>query len=238
MGRPAAGRPRPVEPAQVRGVHTGRLGQRAPVEYQQEGIEEEEVATAAGIDHPRLGQHRQHVGRAGQGVGRLNAGALHHAYEIGPVRRPRRGGRGHREDGPLHGTHHGAPGQLGGVADGFDQHGGTHAGLPCGGHALTHSPQELGEDHARVPAGAHERAVADGLADLGQAGPGFDPLQLADHGFEGEGHVGARVTVGHRVDVEAVDVRLVHAQGISVAPHHGAEIVGAERRRGGHGKGC
>jgi hypothetical protein len=30
----------------------------------------------------------------------------------------------------------------------------------------------------------------------------------------------------------------VQSQGVPVAPHHGAEIVGAERRRGGHGLGC
>ena len=71
-----------------------------------------------------------------------------------------------------------------------------------------------------------------------QAGAGLDLRQLADHGLEGQGHVGARVPVGHRVDVEAVDIGLVQAEGVPVAPHHGAEIVGAQRRRRGHGRGC
>ena len=80
--------------------------------------------------------------------------------------------------------------------------------------------------------------MPDGLAHLGQSGAGLDPVELADHRFEGQGHVGAGVPVGHRIDVEAVDVGLVQPQGVPVAPHHGAQIVGAERRRGGHGLGC
>ena len=70
------------------------------------------------------------------------------------------------------------------------------------------------------------------------AGPGLDALELADHGLEGQGHVRARVPVGHRVDVQAVDDVLVQPERVPVAPHHGAQVVGAERRRGGHGRGC
>jgi hypothetical protein len=55
---------------------------------------------------------------------------------------------------------------------------GAHAGLRRPRHALAHAPQELGEDDARVPPGPHERAVPDGLADLGQPGAGLDALQL------------------------------------------------------------
>ena len=146
--------------------------------------------------------------------------------------------RGHRQDRALHRAHDGPPGQLGGVADGVHQDLGADAGLPGRRHALAHAAQELREDHARVAPGAHQGAVPDGLADLGQAGPGLDALELADHGFEGQRHVGARVPVGHRVDVQAVDVGLVQPEGVPVAPHHGAEVVGAERRRGGHGRGC
>ena len=67
---------------------------------------------------------------------------------------------------------------------------------------------------------------------------GVDALELADHGLEGQGHVGAGVAVGHRVDVQAVDVALVQPEGVPVAPHHGAQVVGAQGRRGGHGRGC
>ncbi len=66
--------------------------------------------------------------------------------------------------------------------------------------------------------------------------PGLDPFELAHHGLEGQGHVGPGVSVGHGVDVEAVDVRLVQPEGVAVAPHDGAQVVGAEGRRGGHGR--
>ena len=104
---------------------------------------------------------------------------------------------------------------------------GPDARLPGAAHALAHAPQELGQDHARVAPGPHEGAVADGLADLGQAGAGRDAVELGDHGLEGQGHVGAGVAVGHRIDVQAVDVGLVEPEGVAVAPHHGAQVVGA-----------
>ena len=105
-------------------------------------------------------------------------------------------------------------------------------------HALAHAPQQLGEDDARVPPGSHQRPVPDGLAHLGQAGSRVDALELADHRLEGQGHVRARVAVGHRVDVQAVDVGLMEAERIAIAPHDGTQIVGAQGRRGAHGRGC
>ena len=109
---------------------------------------------------------------------------------------------------------------------------------PAAAHALAHAPQELGEDHARVAPRPHERAVADGLAHRGQARAGRHALELGHHGLEGQGHVGAGVAVGHRVDIQAVDVPLVRAQRVTEAAHHGAQIVRAQGRQGGHGKGC
>ena len=80
---------------------------------------------------------------------------------------------------------------------------------PAAAHALAHAPQELGEDHARVAPGPHERAVADGPAHLGQRRTGRHTVELGHHGLERQRHVGAGVAVGHRIDVQAVDVRLM-----------------------------
>ena len=68
-------------------------------------------------------------------------------------------------------------------------------------------------------------------------------IQLGDDGLEGQGHVRARVPVGHRVDVQPVDVGLVQPERVPVPPHDGAEVAWtqggwAEGRRGGHGRGC
>jgi hypothetical protein len=51
-------------------------------------------------------------------------------------------------------------------------------------------------------------------------------------------HVGAGIAVGHGIDVQAVDVDLMPAQRIPKAAHHRAQVVCAQRRQGGHGKGC
>ena len=115
---------------------------------------------------------------------------------------------------------------------------GPDPGLPAGGHPLAHPPQELREDHPGIATGPHQGAVADGLADLVQRRPRAHAVQLVDHGLEGQGHVRARVPVRHRVDVEPVDVDLVQPERIAVPAHHGTQVVGAQGRRGGHGRGC
>ena len=250
---PGVGGVRPTGASWVGGRHSGGLWQRAAVQHEQERIEEEEETGASGVDHAGLGQHRQHLGRAGQRLGRPDPGRLDHAHQpVSPsdaTRRPVGGGAGHGEDGALHRAHHGPPGQLGRVRERLDQQRGSDAARAGAwaavgrGHALAHAAQQLGEDHARVAPGAHERTVADGLADVGQRGLTLDRVELAHHGLEGERHVGARVAVGHGVDVQAVDVRLVEAERISVARHHGAQLARAQRhgldgRRGGHQWGC
>jgi hypothetical protein len=217
------------------------LGQGAAVDDEPERIEQEEEAGAPGVDHAGLLEHRQHVGGAGQGIGRHLVGPLHDVEQggLGPHRRRSLGrGRSHREDGPLDRADHGPAGQIGRMGQGVLQLGGPHAVVAGGPEALAHAPQELAEDDPGIPPGPHEGAVPDGLADLGQHGVGGHAVQLGDHGFQGQGHVGAGVAVGHRVDVEAVDVHLVRAQGVPVALHHGTQLGGAQGRPGGHGRGC
>ena len=72
----------------------------------------------------------------------------------------------------------------------------------------------------------------------GQAGPGVDLVQLGDHGFERQGHVGPGVAVGHGIDIQAVDVGLVQSQAVTKSPHHRAQFFCAHYRQGGHGWGC
>jgi hypothetical protein len=144
--------------------------------------------------------------------------------------------RGHGQDGPLDRPHHGPAGQVGRVPQGIGQHLGLHTRLGRLGHALGHPPQELGEDDPRIAPGPHQRAVADGLAHLGQVRPGVDLGQLGHHGFGGQGHVGAGVAIGHGIDIEPVDVRLVQAQPITKALHHRTQLVGAQYRQGGHAR--
>ena len=53
------------------------------------------------------------------------------------------------------------------------------------------------------------------------------PSELGHHRLQGEGHVGAGVAVGHRVDVEPVEALLVGPQGVAVADHAGAQVLGS-----------
>ena len=95
------------------------------------------------------------------------------------------------------------------------------------------APQDLAEDHPAVAAGAHERAVADGLAGVGHRRAGA--LELGDHRLEGQGHVGAGVTVGDGVDVETVDRVLVRPQEVAEGGDRRPQVVSAEELAGRHG---
>ena len=72
---------------------------------------------------------------------------------------------------------------------------------------------DLRQDDPAVPPGAHERRLGDSGADfalgetLGQQGDG---LRHASHG---KGEVGPRIAVGHRIDVEIVDLLFALLEG-------------------------
>ena len=74
--------------------------------------------------------------------------------------------------------------------------------------------------------------MADGLADLLHRRGLRRAIQLTDHRFEGEGHVGAGVAVGHRVDVERVQLVLVGAQGVAVRGHDPPQVAPAPASAG------
>ena len=129
-----------------------------------------------------------------------------------PRRRGRLGGLGRRphdrEDRPLDRAHDGLVGRVGrpGAAR---RDVGRAGGLEVA-ERVGEAPQDLGEDHAGVAPGAHQRAVGDGLADLGHVLGG--PPSSWHHRLEGQRHVRAGVAVGDRVDVQPVQLVLVGAQ--------------------------
>ncbi len=83
--------------------------------------------------------------------------------------------------------------------------------------------QDLRCDHSGVAAGTHEGTVRDCPADLLHALGG---RELRGDRLEREGHVRPGVAVGHRVHVEAVQLLLVHAEGVAVAQHRSAQVGG------------
>ena len=209
------------------------LGQRTTVDNVEERVEEEREPKAAGVDDACFLEHGQQVGRVlDRGVRGLG-GALQEGVERGVVPAGRLGsfcGLAHDgEDGALHRAHHCLIGSVGslaqrrrdlGSADGFER---------C--ERVGHAAQDLRQDHAGVAPRAHERAVRHRLAHV------VHPRGVADlgaHRLERQRHVGPGVAVGHRIDVEQVELVLVAPERVAVAHHDLGERGAVERSERGH----
>ena len=102
----------------------------------------------------------------------------------------------------------GGAGERGSDEDGVDQLTGA-AGELFGGAA-----DQLREDHARVAARAQQRRagdrgddlVAPNLVDRSPLGGAGEPIELLQHGPQGEDHVVAGIAIGDREHVQVVDL--------------------------------
>ena len=112
---------------------------------------------------------------------------------------------------------------------------GKAAGVERGGraNAAFEAAQRLREDDAGVAPGAIERAPGDRVEHLGDGG-GVAGFGGAVDGFaERGGHVRARVAVGHRVDVDGVDLGRGLAEMAGCGHEEGAEGGTVEEVAGG-----
>jgi hypothetical protein len=205
-------------------VVVGGLGQGTPVDHVEQGIDEQHEAGAAGVDHAGLGQHRQELGGVLQGRGRGRRHRVQHLDQPGVTGAVRGVGgvAGDGEDRALHRAHDGGVGQPAGAEKSVGHAGGIHGVTAA--QAVGQAPQDLGQDDPGVAPGAHERAVYDRLLHAGVVGP----LEPGHHRLQGQGHVGAGVAVGDRVDVEPVEPLPVPAQQVSVGDHGGAQVLGGQ----------
>ena len=80
------------------------------------------------------------------------------------------------------------------------------------GKPLAQATQDLAGDDAGIATGAHERAMGHGLAQGGSIGIGRKRGNLAGNGLHRERHVGSRVAIGNRKDVQAVDLLLARGE--------------------------
>ncbi len=170
-----------------------------------EAAEQDEQAVAAGVDDAGLLEGRQLRGRV---LDRDPAGLLHGRQQVLQPEAVRHGLRRRRhladdgEHGALDRRLHGAVGGVLPLHHGPLEHRRVQrVGLPP---HVADAAHDLGEDDAGVAAGAHERALGDGGGHRRDVGD-VALLELLDHGAHGERHVGARVAVRDRVDVEVVD---------------------------------
>ena len=212
-----------------------RLGHRPAVGHVEQHVEQQQEPGAAGVDHPGLGQHRQHLGGAGERVGALGAGGVEHRRR--GRRRPSAAATAasdglahHGEDRALDRPHHRLVGRR------RTPRRGRPAALAASNAVAPRPPRST------MPRRIWERITPElprapmsepwliALHTGGQVAVGA--VELLAHRRQGERHVRAGVAVGHGVDVEPVDARLVGVERVPVArPPPRA----APRRRGASG---
>ena len=202
------------------------LGDRATVDDLQQRGEQQRESFAARVDDPGVAQRGKQLRR----VFDRFAGCLERALEHGHERRVAverfdRLGRGarDREDRALDRAHHRLVRGIAGAPQARAQIDPAH-GIE-GAEAFHESAQDLRRDDAGVSSRAHERTSAHRLAHLGHrvGGP-----QLGAHRLERQRHVRTGVAVGHRVDVEPVQLLLVRAQCVTESEHRLAQICGGQ----------
>ena len=88
---------------------------------------------------------------------------------------------------------------------------------PRRGDPVRDRAEHLAQDHPAVAAGAEQRAAGEGRERGREVDRGVARGRLAERvagGRDGEEHVGAGVSVGHRVDVERVDLLAGGVEGV------------------------
>ena len=196
-----------------------------------------------GVDDPGAGEGLELVGRAGQGHLRGVDGGLAHVGErsAGLGGLDGGGGTGIRdgEDGALLRVGDAGPGRGGpGGERGGEQEGVDHLGVALD-DGVAQAADELADDDPGVAAGGEQDGPLEGAALLHEGGLAEDAGglvgrdDLVDGGVEGEVEVGAGVAVGHREDVEGVDLGAPGREGRTRQQRPVAGVGGGEH--GGHG---
>ena len=177
----------------------------------QHTLEDHQEALAAGVHHTGLLQDGVHLGGVLQGELPLGDGGLQHGLRVvgglaGCVGGPGRRQAGDGEDGALGGLHHRLVGGGHAVIQGDGEIGAVGGILVLQG--LAKAPEEQGEDDAGVAPGPPQQGGGvDGGGLPHRLGLLF--AQLGGGGADGKAHIGARIPVGDREDVELVDLLLL-----------------------------
>ena len=102
----------------------------------------------------------------------------------------------------------------------------------AGSKGARDATEDLTEDDARIASCAHERPArnrpAGGPHRATVGGLQIKDVQRLDHALYGEGHVGAGIAVGDRVDVEPVHDVTVELQALREGAHHLHEVLGRQ----------
>jgi large subunit ribosomal protein L28 len=148
------------------------------------------------------------LGRGGEHVAR--ACALVRGTPYGGVG----GGPGDRQDRALHGRPDRGVRRLGGLGHRLGHDRRVAFAAPGPAHPGDQGPQQLAEDHAAVAAGAQQRTTAERGESGAEVGVVTGLVDGVAGGAHRQVHVGAGVAVGHRVDVEGVDLLASRREGV------------------------
>jgi hypothetical protein len=231
------------------------LGERVARHDVQCGVEHQEIAGPARVDHAGVLQDRQEIGgpleRHPPLVARRADHLLERATAVGRDPRGLGGLAGHGEDRALDRVPHGLVGADRRRLERRRELRPFHLGLLL--DRSGEPAQDLTEDHAAVAARTHQRAVADGVTGgaehivrAGRAARarrtrvrrsrvGRNAVHLFHDGVERAGHVRPGVTVGDRVHVQPVEHLGVRSNRVSEGPHRGAQGLGVQPLEWWHG---
>ena len=172
----------------------------------QDGLQDDHIALAAGVDDTGFFQHRVLVHCVLQSlIARLDGGAervLQAGAALGGLARRSGGQAGDGEDGALGGLHHGLVGGLHALVHGPGELLGPGAFHAL--EALGDAPEQQAQNHAGVAPGAPQHGAGHAV----RRGGHVVKVPLAKLGggvVDGKPHVGAGIAVRHGEHVQIVD---------------------------------
>ena len=203
----------------------GWIRQGTTVDCGQDGVEEEQEAATTGVHDAGIGNDLQQVRGPRQALASDRAGLEGDGQQVGTGIGDDNCGIGglahHRQDGSLDRRHDSGVGSAARCGEAIGEGPPVH-GLCLGEHA-GEAAQDLREDDAGVASGAHQRTMRDGRGDLFHTGRIGQPFEFSHDRLGGHGHVGSRVPVRNRIDVQEVERLTVRGQRFQEGAHQRAQ---------------
>ena len=202
----------------------------APQHRRIAGVDQQQ-APSAGVHHTRLLQRGQHVRRALEDrLAALEDNGHQRIVIVWILLRLLHSilgnDAGHGQDGALLGLHHSLVGHFRALLQRLGElHGGD---LLHAAQGLGKAAEQLGGNHAGVAPRAAQRALGQGVGRLVSAQE-FLAADLSSGALHGQGHIGARVAVRHRENVQGVHSLAVFLQQSSARNDHIAQQKAVNR---------
>ena len=212
------------------GLGYGSLGDELPLQAEQHGVENDNIALAAGVHNARLPEHGVHIHGFGKRFARHGESVGKKLFDIGhagldPLGGGLRGAAGHGEHRALGRLHNGLVGGVHAVAHRSGPVCGAALGLAA--QALGEPAEQQGEDNAGVAARAAQQRGGGGVGGVADGG-GRAAAHSGCGGGHGQRHVCAGIAVRHGENVKLVELLAVLVQRGRGAEDHLREYLTAD----------